>query len=105
MAAKGWNQKTLAQESGINQPNLNRIISGTQGPTIPRLQAIADAFGIQVYELIRLAEQGQEADARKALLHRLVDDMTPDQIENAFRRLPDSSADENTRISKPAKTA
>lgn len=88
--AREWSKKDLSERSGINEPNLNRIISGKQAPTIKRLEQLAGAFNIQVYELIRLAETGMEADARKALLHRLIDDMSPEQLENAFRRMPES---------------
>jgi len=83
---KGWTKSELAVRAGFNDPNLNRIISGKQEPTIKRLEALAQAFGIQVYEILRLAETRQGADARKALLHSLIDEMTPEQIDHAFRR-------------------
>lgn len=89
--ARGWTQLELANLSDVSPAIVNRIISGQVSPTLDRLQAFAGAFGVPVYEIIKLAETGKEADARKALLLNLIDSMSDEQIDHAFRRTPGTS--------------
>lgn len=50
IAAKGWTYKRLAEAMGITQPSLTSIVNGN--PTLAKLQAMADAMGITVSELL-----------------------------------------------------
>lgn len=56
MAAKGWTQTRLSQESGIRKNTVNEAIHGGN-PTMKTLQGLADAFGVPVYELFVSADQ------------------------------------------------
>lgn len=56
---RGWrilkkmDQKTLAEQTGILQPNLSRMEQvGAPPPKVPTLQKIADALGVSVEDLI-----------------------------------------------------
>ena len=49
--AAGLSQRALADMTGISQPTLSRIISGTRTAKTPELVAIAWATGVMVTEL------------------------------------------------------
>lgn len=60
MVDRGYNQKQLAERAGeMDTANLNRIIKGKQAATTDRLEAIAKALDVKVWEIYRLAEDGQ----------------------------------------------
>jgi len=82
--AAGLSQRALAQETGISQPTLSRIISGDRVAKMPEVVAIAWATGTTVAELTgagRVADRAQCAarstngagmvGMREALLHFL----------------------------------
>jgi len=89
----GMNKKELAIAAGDMDPgNLNRIIKGTQEATTERLELLASALGVKVWEILRLAEDGtppKEGDPRKAALHDLIESIDPSQLDSVFRRWPD----------------
>lgn len=92
-ATAGLSQRTLADLTGISQPTLSRIISGTRAAKMPEIVAIAWATGHTVAELTgtaTVADRVQcaaratnDADMdgmREALLHFLeLDDYLNDQ--------------------------
>jgi transcriptional regulator with XRE-family HTH domain len=49
---KGWSQLKLADECGIRPPAINAMMKGKHPPAAKTLQKIADAFGIEPYELL-----------------------------------------------------
>jgi len=106
MVERRLNQKQLAQRAGDMDPgNLNRIINGKQAATTDRLEAIATALGVKVWEIYRLAEEGdppKKGDPRKAALHDLIDAIDPDQLDSVFRRWPDD-AEKPADTPSPAK--
>ena len=90
---QGVTKKKLAEMAGEMDPgNLNRIIKGTQEATTERLELLASALGVKVWEILRLAEDGtppKEGDPRKAALHDLIESIDPSQLETVFGRWPD----------------
>jgi transcriptional regulator with XRE-family HTH domain len=90
---QGVTKKKLAEMAGEMDPgNLNRIIRGTQEATTGRLELLASALGVKVWEILRLAEDGtppKEGDPRKAALHDLIESIDPSQLDSVFRRWPD----------------
>jgi transcriptional regulator with XRE-family HTH domain len=77
-------QRALAQETGISQPTLSRVITGDRAAKAPEILAIAWATGTTVAELTgtgRVADRAQCAaratngagmeEMREALLHFL----------------------------------
>ena len=64
----------------MDPANLNRIIKGTQEATTERLELLARALGVKVWEILRLAEDGtppKEGDPRKTALHDLIESIDP----------------------------
>ena len=45
---RGWNQKELAEKTGIRQSNISRIENGSASPTIDTLARIAAGLGKQL---------------------------------------------------------
>ena len=90
---QGLNKKQLAElASDMDPANLNRIIKGTQEATTEKLEALATALGVKVWEIYRLAEDGtppKEGDPRKTALHDLIESIDPSQLDTVFRRWPD----------------
>lgn len=43
------NQKTLAEKIGMTQPQLSRILSGINDPSVSNLLRICNALGMTVY--------------------------------------------------------
>lgn len=82
--ARGYTQVQLCDATEIDQGNMSRILNDKQEPTIARLEAIARALNMKVYEIVRLAEINQDPDARKAVLYRIIDDMSPSQVDMAI---------------------
>jgi len=92
-AAAGLSQRALAEQTGISQPTLSRIISGDRAAKIPELVAIAWATGHTVAQLSgaeTVADRVQFAaratndcgmeSMRQALLHFLeLDDYLDEQ--------------------------
>lgn len=48
----GISQNQLAKQAGISQPNLSRIESGQQDPSIATLREIAKALGVDYRDLL-----------------------------------------------------
>lgn len=48
-----WLQKDLSDSTGIARPNIARLESGKQIPSLPTLQRVARAFGVPLSELLR----------------------------------------------------
>lgn len=89
--AANISKKELALATGIDEGNLNRIISGKQWPTKARLKAVCDFFGVPAFEIFRISEQGatyqiqETRDPRKAQLIAAIEELTTDQLDHAFR--------------------
>ncbi len=50
--SKGMSQQTLADECGIESPNLSRIENGNTNPTIKSLWKISNALGVKLKDLV-----------------------------------------------------
>ena len=63
-AERGMSQYRLAKESGLTQTGLRWIETADRGPTLASALAIAEALGVGLEELVRLARRAAgEADA------------------------------------------
>lgn len=56
--ARGWSQKTLAQNSGVEQPVISRIERGTK-PDLMTLWKLVDAFGLKASAFFAELERSQ----------------------------------------------
>ncbi|MBR4080187.1 MAG: helix-turn-helix transcriptional regulator [Clostridia bacterium] len=59
---RGLTQDVLAGLAGLHRPHLTSIENGRKAPSVDTLWRIADALGIPLSELIRLAEEAQQED-------------------------------------------
>jgi len=50
---RGWPQKELSKATGIARPNIARLESGRQIPSLPTLQRVARSFGVPLSEILR----------------------------------------------------
>lgn len=95
---EGITKKELAERTGIDPGNLNRIISGKQGATFERLSVLSAYFDVPVWQMIKEAE-GPTGDQRKAVLHDLIDALQDDQVDQAFRRWPIQNPQPTKKVS------
>lgn len=51
LALKGWSMHDLFYKSGVAVSTISQIANGKQNPSLASLEAIADALGIEVYDL------------------------------------------------------
>jgi HTH-type biofilm formation transcriptional regulator len=52
MARKGWSANQLADLSGVSRGFVSELMSGHKSPTLRTLAKIAEAFGVEVRELL-----------------------------------------------------
>jgi len=67
----GLSQRALAQESGISQPTLSRIISGARVAKMPEIVAIAWATGTTVAELMEMGRTADRAQCAARATHEV----------------------------------
>lgn len=77
---RGWDQGELADRAGLSQPYLSRIESSRRPGSIKALRKIADALGVGISELF-------ERDGREQLFMALLDELRPNQQEQALAML------------------
>lgn len=63
LVVKNISISTLAQEAGITQANLSRIVNDKSSPNLETLQKIADALNIEIWELFTPSTSTQELNA------------------------------------------
>ena len=55
--AKGWSESELARRAGISRSGLNEVVTGKAKIDLPRLIKVAQALDVNVWELVKEAEQ------------------------------------------------
>ena len=55
--AKGWSESELARRAGISRSGLHAIVPGKAKIDLPRLIKVAQALDVNVWELVKEAEQ------------------------------------------------
>ena len=77
MKLNNWNQKQLAQKSGVTESYLSRLLSGDRYPKVGILQQIASAFGVSVSELMKEYEEPENSfEALKLVILQNRDKLT-----------------------------
>jgi transcriptional regulator with XRE-family HTH domain len=61
---RGLSQQALADEAEISWPTVQRVEAGTQSPTLEVLDALAQALGLSLSELLRLPDASEMANCR-----------------------------------------
>ncbi len=84
---KGLSQAYVADESDVDRGGLSRIERGLQEIPLETLERVAKTLGTSVHEIVRVAEEGQDA--------RL------ERWERAFRESPQEKIDALLRLLEP----
>jgi transcriptional regulator with XRE-family HTH domain len=58
---RGLSQQALADEAEISWPTVQRVEAGAQSPTLEVLDALAQALGLSLSELLRLPDASEMA--------------------------------------------
>jgi len=88
---RGVTKRELALATGIDEGNLNRIISGRQWPSKARLEALCEYFDVNASDIFRIAEQGHvndtsEEELRRTVAHVLIDSLDIHKLAQLLRR-------------------
>lgn len=54
---KGWSQAELCRRADISAAGLSQVINGKAGCSLVRLEKIARALDVQMWKLVKFAEQ------------------------------------------------
>ena len=57
---KGWHQTTLADVAGIEQSTISKVENGWEGITLRNLKSIAEALGVELYQIFLDGEANDE---------------------------------------------
>ncbi|MDQ1438349.1 MAG: hypothetical protein QOK43_1978 [Acidimicrobiaceae bacterium] len=60
---RGWTQDDLADASGLQPTYLSDLERGTRSPGMTTQQRLATAFGVKVWYLFHLAEEGRSPES------------------------------------------
>lgn len=52
LEAYGWTARNLCEASGIHEVNMSRILNGKENLSLKRAEAIAEALGISLSDLL-----------------------------------------------------
>jgi transcriptional regulator with XRE-family HTH domain len=61
---RGWTQGELARRSHVNRSHISRMISGQRSPGIDALRGMAEALGMPLDDLSRMADEMPPRPAR-----------------------------------------
>src|SRR5580704_17643388 len=77
MSEKGIKSAELARKTGIGQPVIYRIMTGTtDNPQVLTLKPIADYFGVSLEQLLSLTALNNQNSFDKATLHNISTKLT-----------------------------
>lgn len=82
--SKGWTQERLAVEVSLASTFISRIESESRLLSLKSLYQIAEALGIEVFELLVNEETTKTSDYRKKQLIRIVTKSSPEQSDLYF---------------------
>ena len=99
-AAKGWTQDDLAHEAGVSEGTIKKAETEKQSPTVDTLDAIAKAFGVEPWELLKPPESTD--DVRTVTKPQSSSDHTPsldpDEIADVLRAYGKATPDTRSLV-------
>ncbi|MEG6615213.1 helix-turn-helix transcriptional regulator [Peptococcaceae bacterium 1198_IL3148] len=91
--AKEWSKRKLAIEAGISHTEVHRIENGErQNPSVPVLNALAEALGVAKEEMLQAAGYIDEQDQTVSLIEKVFPDLKTEVQRNALRKIVDGLA-------------
>jgi XRE family transcriptional regulator, aerobic/anaerobic benzoate catabolism transcriptional regulator len=82
-ARRGISRKTLAINADVSERYLAQVESGETNPSIMVLRHVSAALGFSLMELL----EPQQNSAEYHLIHRFLEQLSPNQLEEALLRL------------------
>jgi transcriptional regulator with XRE-family HTH domain len=90
---KGWSKRRLATEANISHTEVHRIENGErQNPSIPVLNALADALGVAKDDMLRAAGYMDEHGESISLIEKAFPSLKTEVQRNALRKIVDGLA-------------
>ena len=82
-ARRGISRKTLAINADVSERYLAQVENGETNPSIMVLRHVSAALGVSLMELL----EPQQNSAEYHLIHRFLEQLSPNQLEEALLRL------------------
>jgi transcriptional regulator with XRE-family HTH domain len=91
--AKGWSKRRLATEANISHTEVHRIeIGERQSPSVPVLNALAEALGVSKEEMLQVAGYIDEDNESVPLIERVFPDLKTEKQRDTVRKIVDGLA-------------
>lgn len=91
--AKGWSKRRLATEANISHTEVHRIEIGERlGPSVPVLNALAEALGVSKEEMLQVAGYIDEDNESVPLIERVFPDLKTEKQRDTVRKIVDGLA-------------
>lgn len=90
--SKGWSKRALAEKAGISHSEVHRIEIGERvNPSVPVLNALAEALGVPKDDLLRLA--GYKSDEGDIpMIERVFPDLKTEKQQKTAQKIIDGLA-------------
>ncbi len=79
--SRGWTQERLAEEVNVHATYISRIESANKIPTLIIICKIAEALGVDVYELLVDERKARSYDYKRKRLINIVSESGPTNID------------------------
>jgi len=87
--SKGWSKRALAEKAGISHSEVHRIENGErENPSVPILNALADALGIPKDDLLRIAGYKSD-DGDIPMIERVFPDLKTEKQQQTAQKIID----------------
>lgn len=83
---KGLSQEELSEKADITPNYLSRIERGTENPTMDMFIRLADALGVEMWEMFDFAHRGSRKDL-KSILNKIAGEVDEEQLRLAVKVL------------------
>ena len=89
---KGWSKRALAEKAGISHSEVHRIETGERAnPSVPVLNALAEALGIPKDDLLRIAGYKND-DGNTPMIERVFPDLKTEKQQKTAQKIIDGLA-------------
>jgi transcriptional regulator with XRE-family HTH domain len=90
--SKGWSKRALAEKAGISHSEVHRIENGERlNPSVPVLNALADALGIPKDDMLRLAGYKSD-DGDIPMIEKAFPDLKTEKQQETAQKIIDGLA-------------
>lgn len=91
--AKNWSKRRLATEADISHTEVHRIENGERrNPSVPVLNALANALGVPSEEMLKVAGYIDEQDNNVSPIERAFPDLKTEKQQQTVQKIVDGLA-------------